>query len=87
MAALVDLSSLLLGFETNPGVAHLLCQHISRTGVICKAIRSHEPGQVAFDVETWPEQPGQSRRPAVYTLHYDRANGQPQRVELKQLGG
>lgn len=86
MAASADLATLLLGFAQNPGVAHLLCAYISRTGLVCKAIRSHAPGEVVFDVETWPPHPDMPRRPGVYTLHFDPSTGQPKHAQLEQVG-
>lgn len=81
-----DINSLLLGFATNPGVEHLLCAYITRTGVICKGIRSHEPGEVAFDVEQPPDEPYGKGKPAVYTLHFDPATGEPKNAKLEPGG-
>lgn len=83
MAAVSDIASLLLGYTANPGVEHVLCACITRTGILCKGVRAHEPGKVVFDVERWPEHPGQPRIPAVYTLEFDPATGQPKRGRLE----
>lgn len=77
------MSALLLGWEKNPAVKHMLCAYVSRTGVTCTGIRSHSSGEITFDVELAPEAPGKPSKPGLYTFHFDPATGQPQRAILE----
>lgn len=81
-----DLASLLLGFTTNPGVEHLLCAYVTRTGVRCDGIRSHSTGEVTLDVTLPPPRPGEVGKPGVYTIQFDPATGEPKRAVLEPEG-
>lgn len=78
-----DLQSLLLGFATNPGVKHLLCAYITRTGVVCKGVRAHSTGEVTFDVTLPPPRPQEQGRAGLYTLKFDPTTGEPKSAKLE----
>lgn len=83
MPGTANISSLLLTFDRNPGVEHLLCAYITRTGVKCTGIRSHSTGEVTFNVEIPPGQPGDEPTPGLYTLRFDSATGEPTKALLE----
>jgi hypothetical protein len=78
-----DIASLLLTFDRNPAVEHLLRAYITRTGVKCVGIRSHTTGEVTFDVELPPGEPGGKPSPGLYTLTFDATTGQPSKALLE----